>query len=248
MQLTVHDWDRSARARQTAASLSGHEVQIWLATVPGDATDLTEIAGSLSLGERQRAARMQALEAQRQFIVGRGCLREVLAAALDAHPAALSFEMGARGKPALASTRCGGDLRFNLAHSGARVAIAITYGRDVGVDIERIEPHIDWPALAARVFAPRELSRLAALGEDQRRLAFYQGWTRKEAYCKATGEGLSDALCELEVNLAPGADAQLLALPAGPNKFRRWAIWELAVGPDFAGAVVAEQDSPPTVS
>ncbi len=135
----------------------------------------------------------------------------------------------------------GNGLGFNLSHSGSLVAIALARGREVGVDIESVHQMDDWPRLAGRIFSPRELCELHSLPRQQQPQAFFNGWTRKEAYLKATGEGLTDALAAIEVTIAPGKAPELLGLPAGPEAAHQWAIRDIPLSPDFAGAVVFEK-------
>jgi 4'-phosphopantetheinyl transferase len=235
--ISFREWDNSALARRSAASLGGDEVQVWLATMPADEAALTALARTLNPDERQRAERFSVSEPRRQFIFGRGVLRQLLGACLNVEPAALAICCQPHGKPFLDAA---GDLRFNLSHSGRMVAIALARGREVGVDIESIQRLDDWPLLAGRIFSPRELGELKSIPEPQRRVAFFNGWTRKEAYLKATGEGLTDNLPAVEVTLATG-EPKLLGLPAGPDATRRWAIRSMPLPPDFAGAVVFEK-------
>jgi 4'-phosphopantetheinyl transferase len=123
------------------------------------------------------------------------------------------------------------------------VAIALVRGREVGVDIESLHRLDDWLLMARRIFSPRELGELRSLPEPQQRKAFFNGWTRKEAYLKATGEGLTDALPIIEVTVAPGKEPELLGLPTGPEAALQWGIRVIPLPPDFAGAVVFERSS-----
>ena len=98
------------------------------------------------------------------------------------------------------------------------------------------------PRLAERIFSPRELCKLHSLPKQQQQpQAFFNGWTRKEAYLKATGEGLTDALAAIEVTMAPGEEPKLLGLPTGPESTHQWAIHDVPLPPDFAGAVIFEK-------
>jgi 4'-phosphopantetheinyl transferase len=236
-QILFREWDNSALARRSAASLGGDEVQVWLATMPTDEAGLNALALTLNPDECQRAERFSVSEPRRQFVFGRSVLRQLLGACLNVEPAALVICCHPHGKPFLDAA---GDLRFNLSHSGPLVAVALARGREVGVDIESIQHLDDWPLLTGRIFSPRELGELNSTPEPQQRMAFFNGWTRKEAYLKATGEGLTDNLSAVEVTLATGKP-KLLGLPAGPEAARRWAIRSIPLPPDFAGAVVFEK-------
>jgi 4'-phosphopantetheinyl transferase len=243
MQVSFREWEDSACSRRAAALLGTDEAQVWMATVPPDEASLAALARTLSPDERERAERFRMSEPRRQFVSGRALLRQLLGACLNVESATLAFGYEPRGKPFLAQSAWDGDLRFNLSHSGRMVAIALTRGREVGVDVESIQRLEDWPLLAEQIFSPRELCELRSLPKTQQREAFFNGWTRKEAYLKATGEGLTDALPSVEVTLAPGKEPELLSLPTGPEAARQWAIRGIPLPPDFAGAVVFEQRS-----
>ncbi len=237
-QLTFREWDNSGPAQRAAAALGGDEVQLWIAALPPTGVDLTPHACLLSPDERERAARFGVLEARRQFVFGRAILRQLLGACLRIDPAALALGYQPRGKPVVAQSTAGENLRFNLSHSGRLVAVALAWGREVGVDIEQLQQLDDGEHLAGRIFSTRELCELRALPKHQQQEAFFNGWTRKEAYLKATGEGLTDALPAIEVTLAPGKAPELLGLPAAPEAMRQWSIQSIPMPPGFVGAVV----------
>jgi 4'-phosphopantetheinyl transferase len=242
MQVSFHDWDDSAVSRRAAASLGGDDIQVWLATTPADDTDLTAFTRTLDPDERMRAGRFSVSEPRRQFVFGRALLRQLLGACLNASPATLAFGYQPHGKPFLAQSWLDGNLRFNLSHSGRMVAIALARGREVGVDVEEVERLHDWQPLAERIFSPRERGELMSLPKTQQQEAFFNGWTRKEAYLKATGEGLTDDFREIEVTLSPGIDPKLLGLPARLGATRPWQIRAIPLPADYAGAVVFEEN------
>lgn len=241
MPVPLSEWDNSVLSHRVAASLGMGEVQVWSATMPRDEAKLIELTRNLSASEQERAERFQADEARHEFVLGRAVMRQLLGACLNTAPSALVIGYGPRGKPFLNPSTSGGDLRFNLSHSGRLMVIALARGREVGVDLERIDRLADWSLLAERIFSSRELRELRALPASKQREAFFNGWTRKEAYLKATGEGLTDDLRAIEVTLAPGQEPRLLGLPAGLEAARQWAIQGIPLPPDFAGAVAFEK-------
>ena len=240
MQIASREWADSGLARAAVAAHGPHEIQIWRVPVLGDRKALCDLAACLSPDEHERANRFSVKPARDQFITGRAALRQMLGACLNVEPAALTFDYQPRGKPYLDERRWQTEVRFNVSHSGSWVVIALTHAREVGVDIEAIERVADWQLLAGRIFSPGELSGLRALPELQQREAFYHGWTRKEAYLKATGEGLIDALVEIEVTLVPGHEPELLAVPAGAEELGRWEMRAIPLPAGYAGAVVFE--------
>jgi 4'-phosphopantetheinyl transferase len=155
----------------------------------------------------------------------------VLARYLDRAPATLRFDYGPRGKPLLPGT----PLSFNLSHSADRALLAVTREARLGVDIERIRP-VDHERIARRFFAPAEAARLAALPERRRAAAFFAGWTRKEAFMKAVGEGLSLPLDSFEVSL----DGPAVLLRAAAGVATDWSLLELHVPEGFTAALALE--------
>lgn len=153
----------------------------------------------LSADERERADRYHRLVDRNRFIAARLHLRRLLGSFLDAAAADIKFVSGAHGKPQLADQFLSEDIRFNLAHSEEMAVFAIAFGSDVGVDVEHIRPNVRYREIARRMFAPGESAQLDALNDEEAMAAFYRCWTRKEAYVKATGAGLTLALDSFEV-------------------------------------------------
>jgi len=245
MQISFLDWEDSTLARRAATAMESDEVRVVLASMPADEVALRAWDGLLSPDERARAEQFRVREPRRQFVFGRALLRQLLGSCLDIEPSALAFSYQPRGKPFLSQSGLRDDLRFNLSHSGRMVAVALARGRAVGVDIETIHHCDDWPLMAGQIFSPRELCELHSLPGPQQRVAFFHGWTRKEAFLKATGEGLTDALPAIEVTLSPGREPELLAFPVGPEPLRQWAIRGIPLPPNFVGAVVFENNASP---
>ncbi len=150
----------------------------------------------------------------------------------------LRFTYGANQKPVLAPDGSDAPVQFNVSHS-AELALIVVARCAVGVDIERIRHDIEVDGIARR-FAPREVSALQALNVEARLAAFFACWTRKEAYLKAQGTGLSRRLDEFEVSLAPGVPAALLADHADSENPGRWCLLDLRPAPGFAAALAVE--------
>jgi 4'-phosphopantetheinyl transferase len=239
VHISFYEWEDSARERSAAAALGSDQVQVWTAAVPDD-KELTALNRMLSASERERAERFLVPEPRRQFVFGRALLRQLLGACLTIDPATVAFGSGPRGKPFLEQSASDGDLRFNLSHSGSLVAVGLARGHEVGVDLEWMHHLAEWSPLAARIFSARELDELYALPEPQQREAFFNGWTRKEAYLKATGEGLTDTLPAIEVALAPGQEPRLLRLSGDADAARQWTMRAIPLPRGFAGTVAFE--------
>jgi 4'-phosphopantetheinyl transferase len=215
------------------------EVHVWRATLDvSDATD-GRLETWLSPDELQRAAAFRFARDRTRFILRRGVLRALLGRYLALHPKRIVFEYGAAGKPALAAAHGEHGLIFNVSHSEDLAVYAIAAGRAVGVDVESVRPLIEADAIARRYFSPAEAAALNNIPDPALRLeAFFNCWTRKEAYIKATGEGLSRPLDSFDVSLAPEEPARLLKTTAAGGA-GAWSLCHLSPAPGFAGAVAA---------
>ena len=198
-------------------------------------------ASLLSDAERERASRFAFDRDARRFIVGRARLRQLLAARLGVRPESVELVYGPRGKPALANPGRDRDLRFNLSRRDDLAVYALSSGCEVGIDVEAIRPLPDADAIAARFFSRREHAAYRAVGPCDRLLGFFQCWTRKEAFIKALGAGLSHPLDSFDVSLAPGAPAELLRVEPVPGDDRSWRLASFCPAPGFVAAVVAEE-------
>ena len=220
--------------------LARDEIHAWCAVLDELASDLPAFAETLSAGERQRAERFQFDRDRKRFIVRHGLLRMILGRYLNLEPARLSFTCESRGKPALAGTLDGRTLHFNLSHSDGLALFAVARRFALGVDVERIRPIPEIDQIAGKFFSARESAMLNALPAEQKLEAFFNCWTRKEAYLKATGEGIADALAQIEVSLVPGPTAQLLNIAGEAREASSWSLHPLAPAPGFTGAVAVK--------
>jgi 4'-phosphopantetheinyl transferase len=200
-------------------------------------------AAVLSDEERERAARFVFDRDRRRYTVAHSALRRVLAASLGDTPRGIRFAIGPRGKPHLHGSR----LHFNLTHSGDRALIALAEGRAVGIDIERHQP-IDVLAMAQHVFCCRERAALARTPPQDRYAAFFRGWTRKESFIKARGDGLYFPLTGFEVSLEESATQILLDCRAAPADVGRWSIVALDAGERAAAALTVEKPASTVVT
>jgi 4'-phosphopantetheinyl transferase len=227
----------SAHAASDQFKLAGGAVHLWRAVLEQEPERLAALAATLAPEEQARAARFYFPRHRAHFIAARGLLRELLARYLAAPPAALRFTYGPYGKPALAAECATADLHFNVSHSGGQALYAVAHGRAVGVDIEEIKPD-NWNlTIAQHFFSAREQAALQALPSHLQTQAFFNCWTRKEAYLKATGAGLTLRLDAFDVSLAPGEPAALLRNEDDPQAVHRWSLQELDVGDGYAAAL-----------
>jgi 4'-phosphopantetheinyl transferase len=155
-------------------------------------------------------------------------------------PAQLRFSYNAWGKPALTNDSGADALRFNLSHSHQLMICAVTCGRDIGIDLEHLRSDLAQLQIAEQFFSSQEVAVLSALPVEQQTKAFFNCWTRKEAYIKARGEGLSFALDQFDVQFAPGESAALLRNRGDAREVSRWSLQELTPAPGYVGALAVE--------
>jgi 4'-phosphopantetheinyl transferase len=191
----------------------------------------------LSPDERARAARYRHSRDRERFERRRGWLRQVLGACLGRPPAEVRFTYGPHGRPAVMD---GAGLQFSLSHAGGRVLCAVATGRRLGADLVHVRPGPADDAVARALFAPGEIAGLAALPADARAAAFHRCWTRKEAYVKARGEGLSHPLDAFAVSVAPRSPARLWSAGADAGELARWSLAAVALDESFVGALVVD--------
>jgi 4'-phosphopantetheinyl transferase len=219
--------------------LTDDQVYVWRISLGSLSANFEGAWLVLSREERERADRFHFEADRRRSVIGRGCLRLLLSGILGLPAKSLRFEFGEFGKPKLTSTQAQG-LEFSASHSGDLVLIAISRGRAVGVDVETVRTDIDIDEIAARFFSVNEYRNLASLVGTSRYEAFFTCWTRKEAYLKARGEGLSTPLNQFEVSFLPGEEARLLETRKAPGEVNRWRLEPVTVPSGHIAAVTAE--------
>jgi 4'-phosphopantetheinyl transferase len=196
--------------------------------------DPAVLASLLDDRERERAAALAIAADRRRFLVAHAITRLVLGHYLDLPPADVKFTVDAHGKPRLADARS--DVRFNLSHAGDRALLALSIGRDVGIDIEKERP-VEALNIARRYFAPAEYQALASLAPAEVVGAFFRCWTRKESFLKARGEGLAGRLDGFAVTLErTSCPLPFTARDIPPDQ---WTMISVPVEAGYAGALTA---------
>lgn len=215
------------------------QADVWRISLDLPSATVKYLGSALSTDEAQRAARFRFPADRDRYIVAHGSLRDILARYLHRQPGHLNFSKSEYGKPALKEH----SLEFNLSHSGDFALVAVTRHHNIGVDVERIRADIHLERLAERFFSASEVSELAALPPEQKVLGFFNCWSRKEAYIKAQGLGLSLPLHSFDVSLIPLEPAMIRATRPDHREAARWRLLSLEVDPGYAGALaIAGQD------
>ncbi|MFL6253975.1 MAG: 4'-phosphopantetheinyl transferase family protein [Pyrinomonadaceae bacterium] len=222
------------------------EVHVWRADLNRDGATLRELSEALSTDEQLRASKFYFQRDREHFVAARGTLRQLLSRYTGVAPRQLRFSYDSYGKPSLSGDAGAGPLRFNVSHSHGVALYAVTQGREVGVDLEFVREDFGGFEIAERFFSPREVSALRTLPPDARAVPFFDCWTRKEAYIKARGEGLSHPLHLFTVSLIPGEPTALLHTDQDPREASRWSLLELFPGEGYRAALAVEGE-PPTL-
>ncbi len=207
-------------------SLSSDQVHVWRFHLDDQASETCQRLRSwLSAEECTRADRFHRVRDRQRFLIGRGALRDLLGRYVGLLPQDLRFATGPFGKPRLEQPN-DSAIQFNLSHSHGHGVIAVSKGRELGIDIEMMRPMENMDAIANRFFAVGEHSTYLAQPEALRPLAFFRVWTRKEAYLKATGTGISVPLDSFEVTVDPGDPPAIRHVADQPDEAARWSMRE----------------------
>jgi 4'-phosphopantetheinyl transferase len=214
--------------------LRDDEVHVWTASLDHEPERFAALRELLVDEDHERADRYRIPVIRSQFVAARAFLRSVLGAYTAVDPRKVTFHYGPQGKPYLLHPNR--PLFFNLSHSHSLALVAVSKRVEIGVDVEQVRQFNDL-AFAERYFTPREVSTLMAVPEHQRTEVFFHAWTRKEAFLKATGEGIAIGLDRVEVSLAPMDPAHLVLVDGCPRQAAEWALSHLAPAAGYVGAL-----------
>lgn len=217
--------------------ITSAEVHVWRASVVKMISSGLNLWQIIDKEEQKRANRFVFQKNRDQFTVAHAVLRLILGRYLNKEPHLLNFCFNQYGKPRLAG-ESGCSVLFNISHSHDLVLIAIASGREVGVDIEYTRDDLADVQIAERFFSDNEVAVLKSLPVEHQKDAFFNCWTRKEAFIKAKGKGLSIPLDSFDVSLTPNEPATLLSTRIDPGEVQRWRLQELEPGSGYRAALV----------
>src|SRR5438105_9748020 len=216
------------------------EVHLWIAPLTMPPEKLSYFKSILSADEKERVRRFRKISDGKRYLIARGSLRCLLASYVAGAPDRLQFTYAVFGKPSLSNESSKTALNFSVSHSEDQALFGFARARRIGVDLEYVHHYIDSLALAKRYFSPDEFWRLHRLPASRQNEAFYCAWTRKEAYLKACGEGLSFGLERVEVSLIPAEPAMIRKIAGPSNASEHWTLKHLSAAPNNLGAAAVE--------
>ncbi len=219
------------RSIPQSQTVSADEISLWSVALDQPTAVVSELRRLLAPNECLRAERYFLERDKRRFIVARGTMRLILGTLIGSDPERLVIEYGAEGKPSLAES----SLNFNLSHAHEQTVLAVAWQREIGVDIEFIRPVQDMQQIARKYFSPNEYASLLSLPPSERLIAFFKCWSRKEAFIKALGKGLTFPLDQFDVSLKPDEPARLIAVRNEIMAANRWSVRDITRGSAYVG-------------
>jgi 4'-phosphopantetheinyl transferase len=216
-------------------------IHVWRFTLDLPFYQRESLLGILSPGELERAGKYFFEKDRNRFIVARGVLRKIVGKYLNKDPDQICFEYAAFGKPELKSGSYLPELSFNLSHSENIALFAIASEAHVGIDVEHIRYDMEIGPLASRFFSEKEILALERVKGEKQKNVFFQFWTRKEAFLKATGKGLSFPMERCDVSNADNRNFAPVIIPADTEEHTNWFVLDLEPGKGYAAAVVADR-------
>jgi 4'-phosphopantetheinyl transferase len=220
--------------------VADHEVHVWRAQLELPLSQVQELRGILTDDEVDRANRFSFEIDRQRFIAARGTLRSILSRYITIYPSHLRFHYNQYGKPFLAPEFSAHLLNFTLSHSVSMALYAITRNMEIGVDVERVRSDFEYEEIAERFFSANEVASLRTIPTEKKLDVFYNCWTRKEAYIKAHGKGLSLPLDSFDVSFAPWEPAIVLITKDESQESSHWTLLDLKPGFGYVGALAVK--------
>ena len=210
------------------------EVHVWCVSLNSETAPFTALNALLCDEELVRARRFRFDHHRRRYIVARAMVRILLGRYLQKRGEEICFEYGPKGKPRLGGSDGGSGLRFNISHSNELALMAFCLNEEVGVDVEAVHEMGDAESILRNHFCPEEIEQWLSLPAQFRARGFFDCWTRKEAYVKAVGDGLSLPLDEFQVAFLPGEKSRIRMRSGDEDT---WSLFDVSPAPDYAGAL-----------
>jgi 4'-phosphopantetheinyl transferase len=218
-------------------NLQPDEVHIWYANLAVSAEVVQSARRYLSPEESAKAARFHFTHDRDHFIVAHALLRLLIAHYCLLTPDTVEFVVNAYGKPALQASSGQAPFYFNLSHTRGLALCAFTRLCELGVDVEHMRTNIEYTETAIHFFSAQEVAKLNTLPETEQADGFFNAWTRKEAYIKARGKGLSLPLHAFDVSLLPSEPAALLEIREPDQDASAWSMYALPTPPHYKAAL-----------
>ncbi len=224
----------------TSLELDVGFIDVWLTRIDLSDEEIKKYVETLSEDEKVRAAKFSVPYKYDEYVVSRGLLRKALSHVLKQDPLDFQFEYTESNKPYLSQKNINGSIAFNLSHSHGRALIAISVDRNMGIDIEKIRPEVEYEKLAGRFFSEAEYAALMLLPSAERIKAFFATWTRKEAFVKAVGKGIAFGLSEFDVNVDAHAQPLMLATRWNPADVSTWLMTNIDVEDNYCACIATD--------
>lgn len=217
-----------------------NQIHVWRMSLDLSEHQRANMLAILSADEIERAGRFHFEKNQNRFISARGMLRQILGLYLGEKPQRLQFEYTAFGKPVFGTNSDYKDLHFNLSHSESFALCAITHSREIGIDIERVRNEISVAQIVRRFFSSGEIHSIETLHEEKQNQLFFQYWTRKEAFLKGMGQGLSFPMEQCDVSLMSGVTFSPVIFHHEKSENSDWHVKDLFPAEGYVAAIAVE--------
>lgn len=240
---TIRGMDNSWQTEPDGLGISAHHVDLWVESTLLDEDRLRAYKKFLSAAELARSGKFKSASRYREYVVTRGLLRQVLARLTGLDITVIEFPDGEHGKPRLDNILDGKTVAFNVSHSHGLALVALTLEGRLGVDLEKIRPEVDWRSLAKQYFSGTEVRALDRYPDDPGLKAFYTCWTRKEAFVKALGAGISYGLDEFDVSIDPDEAYAALTIRRAEEDASRWLVKNIPVPETHVAALALDRSA-----
>lgn len=220
-------------------TIIGNEIHIYRSSLETTSDKIKDYESFLSADELYKANRYKFEKDRVHYITGRALLRNILSRYLNQFPGEIVFSYLDKGKPFIKDT----EVKFNLAHSGGRAVYAVANNIDIGIDIEFMRELPDALQIAKRFFSEKEVDEFSEIREVDIRTAFFNCWTRKEAFIKAVGEGLSYPLKDFSVTLKPGDKPEILWIKDKAEEVKYWSLINIDTDENYISSLAVKAEN-----